>query len=125
MSGSAILRCSLLLSLALAAGCANGFLDLDDLADYRKNADGTVTLLDTPAMWNDWVKLVDRRVTAELRNQLPPERLGSWDEYWVLMISRNRGNRENEQKYIDYIIDRRRTADLPPLSIETTTGDGV
>ena len=97
----------------LMAGCS--IVPGDDGIDVRTLPDGQRVLADTPRMWVDWTESVDREVARETAQQLPSGG-GTWNERWMRSIDSLRsGGRENQEKYVAYIIERRRMAGLPEL----------
>jgi hypothetical protein len=111
----ATLRRSVLILTLLASGCA-GVLRNEPFVDSRTNTDGVVILLDTPRMWEYWRKDVDRAISAELSGKAPGGGIETWTEQWTRVIHANR-NRENSQRYIQYIFSARRQAGLPELPV--------
>lgn len=54
------------------------------------------------------------RIDNEIAGKQPPGGIGAWNKYWIKMIGGLEGD-PRDQKYIDYIIQRRHEAGLPPL----------
>lgn len=115
------------LALALAcclAGCAASH---ESGVDRGRGADGAETILDTPKTWQGWwVPSVDDEVRREVlfrqgRAQADPllgkpQGGGDWNGYWLQRIRAVRaGGIEHPQKFVDYILARRRAAGLPEL----------
>lgn len=82
--------------------------------DAKKDEQGDVTLLDTPRMWRDWQADIDRAIAKEVSGEPPGGGIESWSRQWQRVIRANR-DRENAQKYINYIIEKRKEAGLPAL----------
>jgi hypothetical protein len=82
--------------------------------DFTRDAQGNKIIADTPRMWRDFTEGVDRSIANEVAGI---NRNGgrTWNEAWLSTIRYNQTGREHPQKYIDYIIERRRKAGLPEL----------
>ena len=115
MEKSTGLRCSVLILAVLVSGCT-GLLRNESFVDSRTNADGAVTLLDTPRMWEYWRQDVEKAVSAEVSGKSPGGGIETWPEQWARVIAANR-DRENSPRYINYILLARRQVGLPELSI--------
>ncbi len=116
MSGVSLRPFAVLLMM-LPMGCAfsgGSLFNTEPFVDAEKDAQGNVTLLDTPRMWRYWQADVDRAIAKEVTGEAPGGGIESWGEQWQRLIRENR-NRENAQKYINYIIEQREQAGLPPL----------
>ncbi|MFT3792947.1 MAG: hypothetical protein QM741_18185 [Rudaea sp.] len=113
------------------AGCefANPNFYKSDI-DVQQRKDGTRVLQDTPRMWEEWRRSVDKEVLREVsyrngsaQNDVllgKPNGGGTWDQYWLSRVRAVRSpgdgySHEHPQKYIDYIIEQRRKAGLPEL----------
>lgn len=81
--------------------------------DAGRDENGNVVLLDTPRMWEDFQGDIVGEIVKNIAGG-SPNGGGSWNEYWLDRI-RYAGRRENGQKYVDYIIQKRREAGLPEL----------
>lgn len=114
-----LLKFSSMLFLMTLVGCnmsGCGLFNTEPFADTTKDQQGNQVLADTPRMWENWTERVDRRVSREVAGSRPPGGKASWNEFWVSLIEENKdGGRENAQKYISYIIEKRQEAGLPPL----------
>ncbi|MFC3552504.1 hypothetical protein ACFOLC_16005 [Lysobacter cavernae] len=82
--------------------------------DSRKDARGRVTLLDTPGMQADAAGSFDELVAMEKRGHVMSNGM-SWNDRWLNTIRSIRGNTENPEWYVQYIIEQRRKAGLPEL----------
>lgn len=108
-----------MLLLTVLVGCNMLGCDLfntEPFVDTTKDTQGNQVLADTPRMWEIWTERVDRRISREIAGKRPPGGKSSWNGFWVSLIAENKdGGRENAQKYIDYIVEKRQEAGLPPL----------
>lgn len=112
-----LLKLPSMLLLTLLMGCnisGCGIAGTEPFVDAEKDEQGNVRLQDTPRMWRDWQADVDRAVAKEVSGEPPGRGIESWSKQWQRVIRANR-DRENAQKYINYIIDKRQEAGLPPL----------
>lgn len=82
--------------------------------DARKDAQGRVTLLDTPRMRADAADSYDQTIAMEKRGHVMSNGM-SWNDRWLNTIRSIRGNTENPEWYVQYIIEHRRKAGLPEL----------
>lgn len=105
---SALLGCNI-------SGC--GMVNTEPFVDVEKDEQGNVRLQDTPRMWRDWQAEVDRAVNKELNGEPPGGGIESWSKQWQRVIKANR-ERENARKYINYIVEKRQQAGLPPLDYD-------
>ncbi|RPE77057.1 hypothetical protein EDC50_2312 [Vulcaniibacterium tengchongense] len=81
----------------------------------RKDAGGRVTLLDTPQMRADAADSYDRTIEMEKRGHVLSDGM-TWNDRWINTIRAIRGNTENPEWYVQYIIRKRREAGLPELT---------
>lgn len=106
----------LLLALLIARSFGIGkILNAEPFVHTILDGQGNQSITDTPRMWSNWVENVNFRVANEATGIRPEGGHQDWNEFWISLIETNQTSRENPQKYIDYIIERRRVADLPPL----------
>lgn len=113
-----LLKLPSMLLLTVLMGCnmsGCGMADTEPFVDAEKDEQGNLRLLDTPRMWKNWTENVDFRVSNEVSGRRPPGGKSTWNDFWIRLINENRERRENAQKYINYIIEKRREAGLPPL----------
>lgn len=101
---------SLLLVTFLIAGCGGGFFSSG--IDSKRDEHGNTILLDTPNNWENWILYMDLHISDELSRKQVPGGGGlgtTWEEFWQQLIRDiDDGHQENPQKYINYIIERRR-----------------
>ena len=102
------------LSVALIASGCTGLLRTEPFVDSRTDTNGAVILLDTPRMWEYWQQDVERAIEKELAGKSPGGGVLTWNDQWARVIDANR-TCENSQRYIDYIIQSRRSVGLPDL----------
>ncbi|MGV6825350.1 MAG: hypothetical protein ACWA5Q_00080 [bacterium] len=105
---------ALLLSILLVWNLLWCSLASEPFVDAEEDGKGNVKLLDTPRMWQYWQEDVDRAIAKELRGESPGGGIESWSNQWQRVIRAN-SDRENAQKYIDYIVERRKQVGLPSL----------
>lgn len=102
------------LSVAALLGCS--VAPGQGIADFGRDAQGNAILLDTQKNWEDWIDLTNWRVELERRGEPYANGSRTWDEFWVdLILSNERGVRENPMRYIRYVIDHRGAVGLPPI----------
>lgn len=82
--------------------------------DFYTDKDGNMLIADTPAMWEDFVTRTKRHIEKEINNQRAPG-VNTWNESWVISLESIKKDRQNPDKYIDYIITQRRKAGLAEL----------
>lgn len=100
--------------LLFAAGCE--LMPPYQMVDYRKTPDGKVIIRDTPRSWGYHVDQAERAAKEELSNVAPGGGFKNWNEAWVSTIKGLRnGEHENPEKYVDYIVERRRALGLPEI----------
>lgn len=105
---------SVVLVVVFMTGCGSGFFSSG--IDSKRDEYGNTILLDTSNNWDNWTRIVDIGVKHELAGVRPPGGLKSWNDSWLLSIEHlNEGHQENKGKYIEYIIESRKKAQLPPL----------
>ncbi|MEE4316035.1 MAG: hypothetical protein V2I74_03535 [Erythrobacter sp.] len=109
------------LLLILLMGCnvtGCGVSNTEPFVDAEKDEQGNVRILDTPRMWQDWQADVDRAIAKEVNGEPPGGGIKSWSVQWQRVIRANQ-DRENAQKYINYIFVKRQEAGLPPLEVDS------
>jgi hypothetical protein len=100
--------------LLFVAGCE--LMPPYQMVDYRKAPDGKVILRDTPRTWNVLTESTDRAIQDEMTGKPPSGGFKTWNDLWVFSIRQKRdGSPENPEKYIAYIIERRRARGLPAI----------
>lgn len=106
----------LLLALLIARSFGIGeTLNAEPFVHTILDGQGNPSLKDNPRMWSNWIENVNFRVSNEVAGIRPEGGHHDWNEFWISLIEANQTGRENPQKYIDYIIERRKVAGLPPL----------
>jgi hypothetical protein len=126
--GSLVIR--FILAAVVFAVTVAGCSFFDSGIDVEHKQDGTRVFLDTPRMWQDWARSVDKEISREISYgkgtaegdplKGKPNGGGTWNEYWIDRIksvnSQDNGHRqEHAQRYVDYIIKQRQIAGLPAL----------
>lgn len=99
-------------------GCGAGgnvMPNSDLFPDTATDENGNLILLDTPRMWAHFRETVDFRITNEKSGRRAEGGMDSWNDFWVRQIRSNSTGRENHEKYVRYIIERRRQEGLPEL----------
>lgn len=81
---------------------------------FTRDDQGNITLFDTPGMRTDATFAYDENIIMEKRGQQLSNGM-SWNEVWLNTILAIRGNTENPEWYVQYIIEQRRMAGLPEL----------
>jgi hypothetical protein len=113
-----ITGCLVVSLLILMTRCSlgpGGILNTEPFGDFIKDNQGNLMIQDTPRMWGDWTDVVNHTISVEVAGNRAPAGEPNWNEYWVSLIETNQTGRENPQRYINYIIERREAAGLPPL----------
>jgi hypothetical protein len=98
--------------------CVGGCLILPpyDSVDIGKTSDGKPFLRDTPRTWSELKAHLDRHMEDEKRALRPQGGFPDWNSFWSNSIKVWReGGVEHPQKYVDYIVQRRRELGLPDL----------
>lgn len=88
--------------------------------DAVKNKDGSITVLDTPRMWNMWVAKIDDDIRYEVSGRKPfifGDGLNAWRDTWEYALITPLKDQENRGKYKDYLVISRRVAGLPELDV--------
>lgn len=70
------------------------------------------------------VATIDHQIENELAGKTPPGGVESWNKHWILRLKYMRKNLEENQKYINYIIQRRAEVNLPPLEGYPPSNEG-
>lgn len=105
-----------LFALAILLSGCTGLASLSDSGiDARRDAQGKVILPDTPRMWAQFTQLTDIAISHEVEGSTHWGGYKNANDAWVHTIHVNETGREHAQKYINYIIERRRAAGLPEL----------
>jgi hypothetical protein len=118
-----ILRKSFLLVSLFAVLCSVGSCDAaqqfknmsSSRFDMTRDAQGNEIFADTPKMWEDFVQRTDVAIHDEVAGKTHWGKYKSANDGWVAGIRNMPKYREHPQKYIDYIIQKRRAAGLPEL----------
>ena len=97
------------------SGCSSGIFNTEPYVDSHRDEKGNVVLEDTPRMWHGYIDSVEHRVAREAEGEAPEAEKKTWNDYWLWRIQLIPANRENREKYVNYIIDRRRQEGLPEL----------
>ena len=101
-------------------GCNSGLFNTEPFVDTAIGDDGNKLLADTPRMWADFTELTQRRIEREVDHARPPG-VDTWNKHWINTIGSIKTNTENPDRYINYIINSRRKADLPELVFDDQT----
>ena len=95
-------------------GCS--IFNTEPFVDSHYDEKGNVILEDTLRNWQEYVTYsVDPRIVEEINGEAPDAGEATWNDYWLSRIQSIPANRENREKYVNYIIDRRRQEGLPEL----------
>lgn len=109
----------LLAGMVGGSGCGGAplwnALSSDPGYDIKRDAQGNAILLDTPRMWKDFEQVTDYSIAREVAGDTHWGTSKNANEAWIDLIRRIQAHREHPQKYIDYIIEKRRAAGLPEL----------
>ena len=109
----------LLASTCWVIGCSTiqQFKNMADSGiDATHDAQGNVTLLDTPRMWQEFVFMTDLSIQNEVAHSRYTGGMAN-EEGRLRSMHSIRKTTEHPQKYIDYIIEARRSAGLPEIDI--------
>ena len=82
----------------------------ESFADTQRNQDGQLVLLDSRKNWNLFRENVDFRVNSELSGRRPEGGSDTWQDFWRSFIEVQETGRENQSRYINYVIEARRSA---------------
>ncbi len=99
------------ISAATLAGC--GVFYPEPFVDTGEDTNGNTVISDTPRMWLYWRHDVDRAVAMEASGERVGGGYDSWTEHWQRVFRVTRRERENPQRYIDYVVQKRREYGLP------------
>lgn len=84
--------------------------------DFGKTQDGKRYIRDTQRTWRFYIDFIERAIQDELNGKSPGAGFKSWNEVWVSSINTKRnGDQENPEKYVSYIVQRRRELGLPEI----------
>ena len=97
------------------SGCSYGIFNTEPYVDSHRDEKGNVVLEDTPRMWHGYIDSVEHRIAREVEGEAPEAGIKTWNDYWLWRIEIFPQTHENRDKYINYIIDRRRQEGLPEL----------
>lgn len=108
-----------LLSLAIiftvATTCCTTVAIFKSDSKFVAAPNGRMLLEDTQDLWEEFTGIVDRDIQRELAGKRAPGG-GNWNERWQGSIkSLQKGNRENYEKYVEYIVYQRKRHGLPDL----------
>lgn len=87
--------------------------------DTRREADGSVLVLDTRGNWRFFSSAIGAEVNREAQGLRPPGTAGSWTEYWRAGFSELRASQEHPERYFALALDLRRRSGLPDLPKES------
>ncbi|MEO1037847.1 MAG: hypothetical protein AAFX44_20050 [Pseudomonadota bacterium] len=114
-AGKSILAVFGLVPIVIGWTAACALLSQEKFVDTHTDASGKLVLTDTQRNWEEFVAIVNSRVNDEKGGAPPEGGVETWTEFWKLRIQALQKNQENAQKYVQYIIDRRRQYDLPAM----------
>ena len=97
------------------SGCSNSIFNTEPFVDSHRDEQGNVVLEDTSENWELYRFSVDSKISKEAAGNAPDEDMGTWNNYWLFRMQAIPANRENRDKYVSYISDRRRQEGLPEL----------
>lgn len=86
---------------------------------YESERDSTGKFLyqrDTDYSWGEFTKIMSRRVEREASGHAPPK--GDWNYHWTFIFRNINLSQENPEKYINFVINLRRSRGLPELQID-------
>jgi hypothetical protein len=106
----------------LAAGCNapavyHPWTEWEGL-ETRKQADGSIFVLDTASNWKFFSSTIGAEVKREAKGSEPPGNIGFWTDFWHRSFAEIRTSQEHPEKYFALILDLRRRSDLPDLPRE-------
>jgi hypothetical protein len=85
--------------------------------DFGKTPDGKSYIRDTPRSW-DYMRIgLQQNIDDELHKRHPSGGSTNWNAFWVDVFKtwRDSGGLENPEKYVTYIVQRRRELGLPEI----------
>ena len=97
------------------SGCSYGIFNTEPYVDSHRDEKGNVVLEDTPRMWQRYIDSVEHKIAKEVEGGAPEAGMKTWNDYWLWRLEVFPQTHENRDKYINYIIDRRRQEGLPEL----------
>jgi hypothetical protein len=107
---------ALLVGLVFLTGCE--IVPSYQPVDYGKTRDGKSFIRDTPRSWNYFKEDTDKAIASELKGVAPGGGMKSWNDNWVRVIRNIRnGGQENPERYVAYIVHRRRELALPEIVV--------
>ena len=75
------------------------------------NESGKRVITDLEDQWSKFKLTIDESVLTEISKESPPEIYGetinSWNDYWSWVIELQYSNRDNSEKYVNYIHSKR------------------
>ena len=84
--------------------------------DFGKTAEGKTYLLDTARTWAEMQETLDRHIKDEASRLKPQGGADTWTIFWLNAFSAWRaGSVENPEKYVTYIVQRRRKLGLSEI----------
>lgn len=93
-------------------------INTQSLIDSYRDDQGNTIIADTPRMWSYFISDVDHLIEAELLNKplraSPPG--STYEDEWLRSHHQIIIGRENPEKYIHHIIQRRREEGLPEIN---------
>jgi hypothetical protein len=107
-------------AVIVMSGCGiAGMFTTDMDLDYGKSPDGTPLMLDTRKNWDYWTMIVQLYVRDEYEGKKPSGGMATWNDHWIKIISSvKQGGVENPGRIVNYIIDCREAAGLPPIEFQ-------
>ncbi|MDD3447629.1 MAG: hypothetical protein PHF72_01195 [Gammaproteobacteria bacterium] len=101
------------IATTIIAGCS--LFNTEPFADTHEDKNGNLVLNDTEKNWQLFREMVDRRIEAEHSGKRPEGGKETWNEFWLWLIEAQKTGRENEARYINYIVESRRAKGLPEI----------
>ena len=102
-----------IIAAAIITGCS--LFNTEPFADTYQNQNGELVLSDTEKNWQFFREMIDRRIEAESLGRRPEGGKATWNEFWLWLIEAQKTGRENEARYINYIVESRRAKGLPEI----------
>lgn len=100
--------------LVCLAGCWT--MPPHESVDFGKTSDGKPFMRDTPRTWSEMKTYLDGHLADEKKALRPQGGYADWNAFWTNMFKVWRdGGQENPEKYVGYIVQRRRELGLPEI----------
>lgn len=111
MSKNTIQAFAMVIAISLSGCISNG-----GFRDFKIDDNGNKVYLDNASNFESMAFFIDEPIKDELQGLTPSAGYSDWNSYWLWRINNiSSGKSENPNRYILYIIDRRKAEGLPDL----------